>query len=258
MLKRIIAGMAVLATVAAVQAAKVPFSDPFGPLGPVADWTSDTDPTFNNGSLGGVSSDIDWRGVTVSAPAGGDGHFGKLAYAATTYSTAWRLVGDGTEKDITIQTKMFVPVVNTAAEPDDFLYQIVVFNQNSGGYSRFHFQLNTDTGAIAAPRIRVQSGHPTLTTYLTLTAPTDFTAVEKWWDVKLVINNTASTCEVFLDGVSKGVADCSAQSAGFNQGGKFGFAEYVDGDTGGNARSVYVDDFSVVSNANVADWSAYE
>ena len=257
MFKRIIAGMAVLATVAAVQAAKVPFSDPFGPGGPVADWAADTDPTFFVGSFGGVTtSDLDWRGVTVTAP-GADGAFGKLAFPATGYSTAWRLVGDGTEKDVTIQTKMFVPLINTAAEPDDFLYQMVIFNQGASGYCRFHFQLNQDVVALpGGPRIRVQGIG--LTTFLTLTSPTNFTAAEKWWDVKLVVNNVNSTCEVFLDGVSRGIADCSAQAAAFNVGGKFGIGEYVDGDTAGVARSVYVDDFSVTANANISDWSAYE
>ncbi len=258
MFKRIIAGMAVLATVAAVQAAKVPFSDPFGAGGPVADWASDTDPIFFNGSLGVVTtSDLDWRGVTVNAPAG-DGSFGKLSNAPSAAGTAWRLVGDGTEKDITIQTKMFTPNVNTAVAPDDFLYQIVIFNQNASGYSRCHFQFNQDVPTLPAPRVRVQAGYPTLTSYLILTSPTNFTVAEKWWDVKLVINNTNSTCEVFLDGVSRGIADCSAQAAGFNLGGKFGFGEYIDGDTAGVARSVYVDAFSVTANANVSDWSAYE
>lgn len=257
MLKRIIAATMVLATVAAVQAAKVPFSDPFASGGPAADWATDTDATFNNGTLSVVSSDVDWRGITVNSPAVSDGFFGKLAWAPAAAGTAWRLVGDGSEQNYTIEAKVFAPVVNQPnnTSADDYLYQILFFNVNANGYCRFHFQLNQGT-AIAAPRIRIQSTYGGFFTPVALASPGDFTLAEKWWDVKLVINNTASTVETFLDGVSKGVGDFSTRPD-FATGGKFGFGQYID-DPVAVDRTVYVDAFTVTSNADVADWSAYE
>ena len=138
---------------------------------------------------------------------------------------------------------------------DDFLYHILFFNVNAAGYCRFHFQLNQGA-AITAPRIRIQSTYGGFFTPVILTSPGDFTLAEKWWDVKLVINNTASTVETFLDGVSKGVGDFSTRPD-FATGGKFGFGQYID-DPVVLDRTVYVDAYTVISNADVADWSAYE
>lgn len=241
-------------------AATVPFEDLFDASGPKADWAADTGATFFNGTFETVSTDLDWRGTTVNPPAGSDGYFAKLAWAATGYMTAWRCVGQGTEKDYAIQCKVYAPIVNTADEPDDFLYQMIIFNYNAGGYGRLHFQFNENTTAIAKPRIRLQASHSgALVTRLTLLSPDNLTHQEKWYDVRLLVNATAKTTTFYMDGVEMGVADHSADT-GFENGGKAGVGTYVDGDTAGLARTAYFDNFkwTELPPTSVSDWTMME
>ena len=129
----------------------LPFSDPFASGGPDAGWTE----WFNTGgTLTCVSSDVDWRTVTVNPPSGSDGYFGKSTFNASTYASHGWKAGEITDTNYTAEVKIFVPQVSGVAEPDDYLYQqlLVFVDQGAGQYVRLHSQYNDDT----ANRCRVQ------------------------------------------------------------------------------------------------------
>lgn len=240
--------------------AALPFEDLFDSSGPKTDWGTGT---YNgglfglNGTLSVVSSDTDWRGTTINPPDGNtDGYFGKLSFAATGYATAWRTTGEDTDTEYTLEAKIYTPLVNTPDEPDDYLYQMLVFYETAAGYGRLHTQFNLDTTVLpAGPRIRFQTTHGGFQTPLVVSSPATFTATEGWHTFRVEIS-AAKTANCYFDTTFLGTADFSGVAGA--DGGKYGFGTYIDGDTAGNARSIYIDDFKAFSTTPVEDWTLYE
>ncbi len=178
----------------------------------------------------------------IADAPGGDGYFGKLTGVATGYISCGKLLGDLTDTNYTLKTQMYIPVVNTDAEPDDYWYQMLIFYRDDGGYARLHAQFNTFGGAIPAPRFRLQVANPSFVSPNpgAWTAPTDFAtpSASAWHEMKVEI--TGTTALVYYDGTQlTGTADWTATAA-TRAAGKYGFGQYIDG---AGTRSIYIDQF---------------
>ena len=227
--------------------AALPFTDEFSSSGPNAGWTE----WFNTGgSLTCVSSDVDWRAVTVNPPSGSDGYFGKSTYTAATYASHGWKAGDTTDANYTVEVKIFVPQVSGTAEPDDYLYQqlLVHVDQPVGHYVRMHAQYNDDT----SNRVRVQIVQSSFVK--TVSATGLFTGGDAWHTFKAVVNGTSG--DFYLDTTQISGATITWGTEGPDViDGQFGFGQFIDG---AGTRSIYVDAFSATANASVSDWSQYE
>ncbi len=248
----------------------LPFSDDFESGTPNSAWDADTAAnysSFNNGTLQVVSSDTDWRGVTINPPADGGSNFAEIEFAATTFATAWRVIGDGsfdgTLADYQVSCDMYVPVIDStlaSANPDDYLYQSVI-GAAQPAYTRAHFHIAEGGVEPTAPRIRIQ------TTYGGFQTPYNQPTVgftEGWKQVDVIFDNTNATVDMIVDGVSVNGGPLAIPAAEFANGGGFGVGMYVNGDTtsapnGVNGpRSLYFDNFSATAiGANVNDWVVY-
>lgn len=249
--------------------AALPFSDDFE-SGVAAEWGTATAGTAfeqatNGSALTAVTSDTDWRGTTINPPAGGGTQFGKLTYDSPGFSTCWRLAGEDTDTNYVTEADIFVPVVDSDPEPDDFLYQMMLVSVNSDGYTRAHFQYNTSAGT-PDPRMRVQTTYGGFQTPFNDTAVNIFgsAATEGWKNIVVEANHTANTITVTVDGTVLTGAAIGSLTTGYSTGGKFGFGMYVDGEDNpasngiNGQRSVYIDNFTAASLASVNDWAVYQ
>lgn len=249
-----------LASVASAQLT-LPFTDNFESGTPAAAWDADTVANFTNASgwertgtstLASVTTDVDWRGVTISPPAGGGSRFAVLEYGGNAAQTVWRVLGNGTNKDFKVEADIYVPLVNSSALPDDFLYQNLMFYTASSTTGvRVHAHANSAGGAVPAPRVRIGS------TSFAIATP-----AEGWthWVVK--VNHTAQTIEVDITGAFTLSTGATAATLPATTG--VGVGMFIDGDTTAAAngingpRQLYFDNFTVTSLAtDVQDWSLY-
>ena len=175
------------------------------------------------------------EGIADSPEA--DGYFGKQTLAATGYASTGKVAGFETDSDYTVQAYIYTPVVNTADEPDDYWYQMLIFYRDEGGYCRFHTQFNEDSTVIDNPRIRLQITNPSFAYTEIWESPSDFTHSEGWHFMKAEITGTTADC--YFDETYLGTADWTADAA-TRDAGKFGFGQYIDGE---GTRSLYIDMF---------------
>ena len=243
--------------------AAVPFTDDFDSSGPIGDWIAEG--AF--GSRGDfetvdATTENDWRGTAIGAPADNtDGYIGKLSWVADTLGTVWRTAGEETDADYIVEADVFIPVVDAAAPPDDYLYQGLLFYVNAGGYGRFHAHWNTDSslaGLEDGPRMRVQTTTGGFNTPLLITSPADFTAAEGWHKMKVDLVGDQFT--VSLDGTVVGTGTIDASHS---PNGQFGIMTFIDGASSPDERAVYVDNFSATAQPQPTDvqaenWTAYE
>ncbi len=228
----------------------LPFSDPFASGGPDAGWTE----WFNTGgTLTCVSSDVDWRTVTVNPPSGSDGYFGKSTFNASTYASHGWKAGEITDTNYTAEVKIFVPQVSGVAEPDDYLYQqlLVFVDQGAGQYVRLHSQYNDDT----ANRCRVQIVLGVF--QKTVSQASIWSGGDAWHTFKAVMGNNLPQGDFYIDSTLISGATISWATEGPTvTKGRFGFGQFIDGI---GTRSIYVDGFSAVANpTSVPDWPQYE
>jgi hypothetical protein len=230
--------------------AALPFSDPFASGGPGAGWTE----WFNTGgTLTCVSSDVDWRSVTINPPSGSDGYFGKSTFNASTYASHGWKAGDTTDTNYTVEAKIFVPQVSGTAEPDDYLYQqlLVFVDEGAAQYIRLHAQYNNDT----LERCRVQI---ILSSFLkTVSQSSVFTGGDGWHTFKAVMGDNLPQGDFYIDSTQISGATITWTTEGPTvTKGQFGFGQFIDGV---GERSVYVDEFSATANpTTVSDWPQYE
>ncbi len=239
--------IALLVCVAGTALAALPFSDPFDSSGPSTSWSE----WFNTGgSLTVVTSDVDWRSVTVNPPSGSDGYFGKSTYNAPTYASHGWKAGDVTDANYTAECKLFVPQVSGTAEPDDYLYQqlLVHIDQDVGHYLRLHAQYNEDT----YNRVRIQMVEGGFAK--TVVADSFFSGGDAWHTFKASVNGTSGDFYVDTTQIDSATITWATEAPNLIDG-QFGFGQFIDG---AGTRSVYVDDFSCVSNTTVPDWTQYE
>jgi hypothetical protein len=251
-MKRSLCTLILIVSFSATQVfAALPFSDPFASGGPAAGWIE----WFNTGgTLTIVSTDTDWLGVTVNPPAGSDGFFGKSTFNAPGYAThGWR-AGEITDTNYTAQVKLYVPQVNTALEPDDFLYQQLIvyvdFDGGTGQYIRLHAQNNIDT-TVNQNRARVQVAS---SGFKKTAAEANVFSGSGWHTFRAVLNGSTGNFYIDDNLISDAPVDWTPEAPAVVSG-QFGFGQYIDG---AGERSVYVDDFSAVSNAGIADWTQFE
>ena len=249
-----------LAGVAGAQT-EFPFSDDFETGEPKPNWDVDSVETTSvfgtRGDLVAVMDDVDWRGELIEPPGGN--YMGRLSWASPGTGTYWRLVGEPDATNYTVEADIYVPTIDAADPPDNFLYQMIVLSDNAGGYARLHFQHNVNTEAIDAPRIRVQTAYPSLAT-VTADATEDLLGddSEGWYHVRIEQDHDASTLMVYINGVDVYDGILTVTPAAFADGGKSGIGGFIFGDTGGLARSVYFDNFFAGEWTDVGDWAVYE
>lgn len=249
---------------------KLPFADDFE-AGIKADWEADTIAIGNgfgaSGTLSAVTTDTDCRGTVISPVDVSSTTFAKLAYLNESGGSCLRVVGDGDEVDYIIETDIYVPVVDiSGADADyyqDYWYQAVMFNTQEGYYHQLHFQYNI--GADHGGRIRIREG---VTVYLSANAadlPAGLAIDEGWKHVKMVIENSATQMEVFIDDVDLFGGPQAVTNTTFTAGGTFGVGQYVDGIPSGDTAvdvTTYIDNFDVYTIASTklsADsWNLYD
>ncbi len=246
-MKRILLAFAVLLLAPALFAA-LPFTDNFEASGPSTDWAE----WFNTGgTLTCVTSDVDHRSVTVNPPSGSDGYFGKSTFVAPTYATHGWIAGEATDKDYNVECKIFVPQVTGTAEPDDYLYQMLIFyvKPDIGQYCRFHSQYNLD---VAMNRVRIQIVNGS---FVKTVAVTDtFSGGDGWHTFRAELSG--ATGNFYLDGTLMTGAPITWTTEGPTVlEGQFGFGQFIDG---AGTRSVYVDAFSATDPSRISDWSQFE
>lgn len=262
MKKMVLSALALSMVSVASAQLSLPFTEDFESGTPNAAWDTDTQASFENGwartgtsTLSAVGSDADWRGSTINVPAGGGSFMGKLEYEAGGYQTVWRMLGDGTNTDFQVSVDMYVPYLNDAAEPDDYLYHGVYLYPAAPSTTgvRVHSHQNQAGGSIPAPRFRIGSSsfNPT-------------TPAEGWTNWVIKADHTNGTVELDVTGAVTLSTGASAQ-ANLGSGTGVGVGMFIDGvcnpaPNGINGpRDLYFDNFSVTAlTSNVSDWVAFE
>ncbi len=240
----------------------LPFTEDFESGSPNAAWDTNTQSNFNNGwertgnsTLSAVSSDVDWRGTTINPPPSGGSFFGKLEFGATGFETVWRMLGDGTNTDYQVSVDIYVPLINDADQPDDFLYHGVYAYPVAPSVTgvRVHSHLNEAGGSVPAPRFRVES---------TAFNPTP---AEGWTTWVLKFDHTNQTTELDVTGAVSFSTGALSTPDLPTTGSGVGIGMFVDGDTVAAAngingpRDLYFDNFVVtpLGSTDVDDWMVY-
>lgn len=194
----------------------------------------------------------------ISDAPGGNGYIGRSTCEALGYASNGHITGEYTDASYTIQAYVWIPVVNTVLEPDDYWYQQLIFYRITDaedatyyGYGRLHTQFNEEA-SITGPRIRLQITNPGFVHTTQWLSPTDFTHSEGWHKLKVEITGTTANC--YYDDSLLGAADWTIDAPERNAG-KFGFGQYIDG---AGTRSLYIDNLKVwtTGSAEPADPTA--
>jgi hypothetical protein len=190
----------------------------------------------------------------------GSGYMIKNGYNAEGYISAGVVTGNETDNNYTLQAWVYTPVFNTTAEPDDYLYQMLIFHRDANGYGRMHTHFNEDS-TIDGPRIRLQITNPSFAHTTAWYSPADFLASEGWHFMKIEVGETTATC--YYDGGLLGTADWTSDAPA-KTAGKFGYGQYIDG---AGERYVYLSEFKAYQGTEPPDpeppleaqnWSVYE
>lgn len=241
-----------------------PFFDDFEAGEPAPNWEQDStsNPSWDEaGTFDAVQDDFDWLMNTVEPPDGGGDWIGRLLNEDG--GTARRVVGTYDATDYTVDVDIFVQNVNDPEQPDSYHYQIVMLAVHEGTeYTRLHFHHNLDE-EVEDPRIRIQTQYDGWEAiFESPTADILGHHDTGWYNVRVDVNNSDMTMQVWLNGVDVNDGPITVNQDGYAEGGKAGIGNFGwgDHDDGLGPRQLYVDNFFAgdPDEVSVGDWAVYE